>query len=102
MHSTTPSTTPIPYTTLFRSCGWSLRRHERRQLRRRLIQRGQRQRCCPQRPIGGQVIRVLQQTIQDSLLVGRRSEEHTSELQSHVNIVCCLLLVKKKGVYYYF
>src|SRR3712207_8062560 len=25
----------------------------------------------------------------------RRSEEHTSELQSRQNIVCCLLLVKK-------
>src|SRR5438477_9435545 len=25
-----------------------------------------------------------------------RSEEHTSELQSHVNLVCRLLLVKKK------
>src|SRR6266480_2423166 len=27
---------------------------------------------------------------------GRRSEEHTSELQSHVNLVCRLLLEKKK------
>src|SRR5207237_10624459 len=27
---------------------------------------------------------------------GRRSEEHTSELQSHLNIVCRLLLEKKK------
>src|SRR5260370_6898521 len=27
----------------------------------------------------------------------RRSEEHTSELQSHLNIVCRLLLEKKKG-----
>src|SRR5690242_21423311 len=26
---------------------------------------------------------------------GRRSEEHTSELQSHVNLVCRLLLEKK-------
>src|SRR5690242_12114141 len=26
-----------------------------------------------------------------------RSEEHTSELQSHVNLVCRLLLEKKKG-----
>src|SRR5690242_21512357 len=30
------------------------------------------------------------------LLVPRRSEEHTSELQSHVNLVCRLLLEKKK------
>src|SRR5690242_21601539 len=28
--------------------------------------------------------------------MGRRSEEHTSELQSHVNLVCRLLLEKKK------
>src|SRR5690242_20952803 len=28
--------------------------------------------------------------------VGSRSEEHTSELQSHVNLVCRLLLEKKK------
>src|SRR5260370_3225931 len=29
-------------------------------------------------------------------LCGRRSEEHTSELQSHLNLVCRLLLEKKK------
>src|SRR5207237_3273898 len=28
---------------------------------------------------------------------GGRSEEHTSELQSHLNLVCRLLLEKKKG-----
>src|SRR6202041_2130520 len=28
----------------------------------------------------------------------KRSEEHTSELQSHVNIVCRLLLEKKESV----
>src|SRR5690242_153953 len=28
---------------------------------------------------------------------GERSEEHTSELQSHVNLVCRLLLEKKNG-----
>src|SRR5690242_174525 len=31
------------------------------------------------------------------LFVPLRSEEHTSELQSHVNIVCRLLLEKKKN-----
>src|SRR6266571_2178348 len=30
--------------------------------------------------------------------LGRRSEEHTSELQSHVNLVCRLLLEKKKEI----
>src|SRR5690242_21604617 len=29
--------------------------------------------------------------------LARRSEEHTSELQSHVNLVCRLLLEKKKN-----
>src|SRR6266571_8360964 len=29
-----------------------------------------------------------------------RSEEHTSELQSHVNLVCRLLLEKKKKIMY--
>src|SRR5260370_23794862 len=32
----------------------------------------------------------------DSDRVDRRSEEHTSELQSHLNLVCRLLLEKKK------
>src|SRR5260370_6024864 len=31
-------------------------------------------------------------------LTGSRSEEHTSELQSHLNLVCRLLLEKKKNV----
>src|SRR5260370_2958610 len=30
------------------------------------------------------------------VVVSRRSEEHTSELQSHLNLVCRLLLEKKK------
>src|SRR5690242_20993600 len=30
------------------------------------------------------------------LVMAARSEEHTSELQSHVNLVCRLLLEKKK------
>src|SRR5260370_1712022 len=32
----------------------------------------------------------------DRLPMSRRSEEHTSELQSHLNLVCRLLLEKKK------
>src|SRR5260370_20563900 len=31
--------------------------------------------------------------------IGFRSEEHTSELQSHLNLVCRLLLEKKKKKY---
>src|SRR5260370_39427135 len=32
----------------------------------------------------------------DVSLLSQRSEEHTSELQSHLNLVCRLLLEKKK------
>src|SRR5690242_21514112 len=38
----------------------------------------------------------LVEAMQSSGSFGRRSEEHTSELQSHVNLVCRLLLEKKK------
>src|SRR5690242_20869672 len=34
--------------------------------------------------------------IREGAVVRVRSEEHTSELQSHVNLVCRLLLEKKK------
>src|SRR4051812_49807933 len=34
--------------------------------------------------------------VAEPLVVPLRSEEHTSELQSHVNLVCRLLLEKKK------
>src|SRR5690242_21228467 len=61
-----PRSTLFPYTTLFRSL--------------RLI-------AGDERPQSGTVTR--------SGGLGR-SEEHTSELQSHVNLVCRLLLEKKK------
>src|SRR5260221_5299024 len=40
-------------------------------------------------------LRILQQ--QHQVLLLQRSEEHTSELQSHSDIVCRLLLEKKKA-----
>src|SRR6476661_8498821 len=36
------------------------------------------------------------ETVWQTVSFSRRSEEHTSELQSHLNIVCRLLLEKKK------
>src|SRR5690242_18937558 len=42
---------------------------------------------------GGMVIEPI------DVMVIRRSEEHTSELQSHVNLVCRLLLEKKNISY---
>src|SRR5438477_6044099 len=38
----------------------------------------------------------LQKRYEITMAVCSRSEEHTSELQSHVNLVCRLLLEKKK------
>src|SRR5260370_32201592 len=46
-----------------------------------------------------QILRRMQQRARQPkplLLAKRRSEEHTSELQSHLNLVCRLLLEKKK------
>src|SRR5690242_21541592 len=47
-------------------------------------------------PARARVMLVGEQPGHDEDLAGRRSEEHTSELQSHVNLVCRLLLEKKK------
>src|SRR4051812_49493840 len=64
-----PRSTLFPYTTLFRSPAPGRAR----------VAKGRRLRFAPPRS-----------TLCD------RSEEHTSELQSHVNLVCRLLLEKKK------
>src|SRR5260370_21207968 len=63
-----PRSTLFPYTTLFRS---------RRS------------------PPGPQSTEFLAQNL-DGTVHPARSEEHTSELQSHLNLVCRLLLEKKK------
>src|SRR2546429_4138424 len=72
-----PRSTLFPYTTLFRSPR-SPQRHDLRTRRRaiRLPGRARPARRLP-RPL-------------------RRSEEHTSELQSRLHLVCRLLLEKKK------
>src|SRR5207237_5385991 len=62
-----PRSTLFPYTTLFRS---------RRSCRRRRA--------------------VCSVSCRSGRREPRRSEEHTSELQSHLNLVCRLLLEKKK------
>src|SRR5260370_1940914 len=79
-----PRSTLFPYTTLFRSAPalnttgrtacWMRVRHYATRQRSTALQRTRCGVCC------------------------RRSEEHTSELQSHLNLVCRLLLEKKKKV----
>src|SRR2546426_8261752 len=75
-----PRSTLFPYTTLFRSTGGN-----------RAGRFGGSARRSGQRPLGhrGSVLGR-------SAGVRRRSEEHTSELQSPCNLVCRLLLEKKK------
>src|SRR5690242_21456443 len=80
-----PRSTLFPYTTLFRSA-------ERGPIVRRLDIHRAPDHSGTQAAAGAQAI-GRQDLIQRSRA---RSEEHTSELQSHVNLVCRLLLEKKK------
>src|SRR5690242_21457166 len=87
-----PRSTLFPYTTLFRSVlklATSPARefHELRLLRHFYEGLGLDHRC--------RVV-VVTDFLADEQMRDLRSEEHTSELQSHVNLVCRLLLEKKK------
>src|SRR5260370_14493371 len=73
-----PRSTLFPYTTLFRSSA----------VRRPVIAK-----------LNREIVRILSDpdAKQRWTPIGlQRSEEHTSELQSHLNLVCRLLLEKKK------
>src|SRR3712207_8587810 len=80
-----PRSTLFPYTTLFRSERVNLVQHHRqRQQDRRVEADGERRR------------ELLRYAEGHRLLVAKRLEEHTSELQSRQYLVCRLLLEKKK------
>src|SRR5690348_17931859 len=96
-----PRSTLFPYTTLFRSLGWD-----------KLKEKSVRGRVCgangpsqPARPVPRSLIGSRSENQNFGLMtlsqkVGSaipRSEEHTSELQSPVHLVCRLLLEKKKN-----
>src|SRR2546422_4828444 len=70
-----PRSTLFPYTTLFRS-------------RRRRLRPPRRSPCGPHAPANRRVASRRRPC---------RSEEHTSELQSRLHLVCRLLLEKKKN-----
>src|SRR5207237_4233781 len=83
-----PRSTLFPYTTLFRSRP-AAAGHGDLQVQRR------------GKPFPGQAHRRhgrprLRPGVRGANLRADRSEEHTSELQSHLNLVCRLLLEKKK------
>src|SRR2546430_13463792 len=89
-----PRSTLFPYTTLFRSLETWQEGHGRRTKR------------CARMPITAEEIRngstprsskrVIAPGASFVCSVLKRSEEHTSELQSQSNLVCRLLLEKKK------
>src|SRR5690242_20977749 len=83
-----PRSTLFPYTTLFRSIGTTELLHIFISAADDDIRPGSTGRVVP-----GYVARVVDD---EGRPVPDRSEEHTSELQSHVNLVCRLLLEKKK------
>src|SRR5260370_21597644 len=85
-----PRSTLFPYTTLFRSL---LRQHRLSIARGHAAGAG----CAPPGRCGPRAAGVRRARL--ALLPGAAragSEEHTSELQSHLNLVCRLLLEKKK------
>src|SRR2546422_11756693 len=78
-----PRSTLFPYTTLFRSDGWWRSPHTIYMAQGRLYNR-----------------RLAEhEMLHDLLQRGDRSEEHTSELQSRLHLVCRLLLEKKKRLH---
>src|SRR2546429_7310120 len=78
-----PRSTLFPYTTLFRSrCG-------------SMPAAG---RSCGCRPVSTATRRRRDQSALWSWSIPIRSEEHTSELQSRLHLVCRLLLEKKKKI----
>src|SRR5438034_4879525 len=84
-----PTSTRFPYTTLFRSGDGGARAlGDRDRLRRHEQVLG----------VVQHVDRVVLETEWTHGDAHRRSEEHTSELQSHSDLVCRLLLEKKKAV----
>src|SRR5260370_15816591 len=91
-----PRSTLFPYTTLFRSPGPE---HAFERAEQRLDRRAVRDQRAGPVQAGARLARQLElvQRVGHELLVGQdRSEEHTSELQSHLNLVCRLLLEKNK------
>src|SRR5260370_31429713 len=91
-----PRSTLFPYTTLFRSviAGRCCRDRQRADSHLRYRDDGFR----PVRKISrGRNRDFLEPLCRPAGREAQRSEEHTSELQSHLNLVCRLLLEKKKN-----
>src|SRR2546429_1288607 len=88
-----PRSTLFPYTTLFRSIveaiSWA-RGHDVSELSLNFAVFAKALRATRDAPFGLRLLRTVLLRFDD------RSEEHTSELQSRLHLVCRLLLEKKK------
>src|SRR5207244_12372582 len=84
-----PRSTLFPYTTLFRSGSGRVRPQVIPVRENHLVERRRRQAFVRPRRVRRPELEVA--------VRGRRSEEHTSELQSPDHLVCRLLLEKKKN-----
>src|SRR5437773_4960704 len=92
-----PRSTLFPYTTLFRSRE-TIQRNAKQKI---WVRREARPKCALRGVRNARKIRIQVKQIDDDLKMNvwypsARSEEHTSELQSHHDLVCRLLLEKKK------
>src|SRR5690606_41480246 len=90
-----PRSTIFPYTTLFRSPGCRARRWPKCWRAHRLLWARREYRQTSTSP-GRSVASRSGRPARHARFRARRSEEHTSELQSRENLVCRLLLEKKK------
>src|SRR5260370_8623011 len=87
-----PRSTLFPYTTLFRSLTPEIRS----------ARPWSKQLGCPIRTPTGRCASWSSAAARaPASCLRSRSEEHTSELQSHLNLVCRLLLEKKKNTHHH-
>src|SRR5260370_15497233 len=86
-----PRSTLFPFTTLFRSRNRRQRGLRSEREKRAMPKPGKEKKAAKPKHSGG---KPRQPEAKKAL----RSEEHTSELQSHLNLVCRLLLEKKKEI----
>src|SRR4051812_49918005 len=89
-----PRSTLFPYTTLFRSPEAAIRRFLAKELQKGGLER--KETVAPLVYAWDALTFERLAPDSDDYRSAGRSEEHTSELQSHVNLVCRLLLEKKK------
>src|SRR5690242_20802721 len=101
MHRRPPGPAPFPYTTLFRSVEKMAPLDDKESLQVLSTLIKQRKESADQFRKGGRDQMADKEEAEITLIesympkAAGRSEEHTSELQSHVNLVCRLLLEKK-------